>query len=138
MDEERLTTAMLSLAEAAQLLSEPTEAVLRRARQGALIKVHRGSAEAPAEFPAFQFIPTIEHEVHQCMQMLGPIEAYMFLAFVHADMAGLAPLEVLLGRVVVERPVSSDAASILQMEALHRRRFVLEWAEVWNSDLTSY
>lgn len=121
-------TDQLTIDQVAALLGINVADLQEQTRHGQLVAVAFGSPAGETRYPAFQFVAELREPVQQCLQLLGPVEAYLYLSSVHPDMAGLTPLEVLWGRRLNDRKLADEASEILGLGADERLRLVLGWA----------
>lgn len=129
---------LLSIERVAAHLGTSTEDVEKRTRRGELLRVRFGAARREPRYPAFQFLAELCGPVQKCLQLLAPEEAYLYLGFIHSDMAGLTPLEVLLGRAIGVRQLSEEALAILAMGAGERLDFALVWAQAFRDQSSGW
>ncbi len=135
--QEQDPCARLSVDEVAALLKAGVGDVQEQTRRGELVAARFVlPAGGEVRYPAYQFDPRLREPVRQCLQLLGPVQTFLFLGSVHPDMSGLTPLEVLLGLATNKRALSDEAAHILCAEASERAEFVLGWANVHRDQAT--
>lgn len=133
----RSCAARLTLEEVAGLLQMSAIEVRERTKRGQLIAFKAGSSAQKTVYPAFQFLPELRELVGAILGLLGPLEAYAFLAAVHPDMERLSPLEVLLGSPLDCRPLTLESQRLLDMSLVERNRFVLGWCRTRQQNLGS-
>lgn len=128
---DRLTVEQVALIQGTTVAE-----VAKQTREGRLLAATFESAFGATLYPAFQFVGVLRDPVLRCLDLLGPVETYLYLSSVHPDMAGLTPLEVLLGQPANQRTLVDQASQILSMDADERVQFVLGWALI-HRDQTS-
>lgn len=128
----------LSAAEIANVLEVSEQTVLRWERDGLLFAILRSGRQRGPEFPAFQTWPGVVGDpLKRTLAALvppgntGPVSgpvAYGFLTSPTYLLAGLAPVEVLVGRMLGPRILEVRAGEVLERPAESRLQLVLKTA----------
>jgi hypothetical protein len=132
---------LLLAGELGQALGLSQDAVRQREQARELFSVQMGSRNRGREYPAFQAWDGIKGEplvaVLRMLKELGGAAAYMFFAARNHELAGLTPVEVLLGDLTRPRPLPSEAVMLLNAEAQERLDATLAAAEAFYADATA-
>lgn len=109
--------APLSAIELGRSLGLGDESVRERERAGTLFSILRPATKRGSEYPAFQAWPGIAGEpLERALTALAPADgagAYGFFTSVTDLLAGLSPIEVLLGKPLTTREFDADATRLL-------------------------
>ncbi|VTU44896.1 hypothetical protein [Variovorax sp. RA8] len=129
----------LSAVELGRLLGVTDETVRNREQAGELFSILRPGRKRGREYPVFQAWEGVAGEpLKQVLEALGRPSgpaAYGFLTSPQDTLAGLTPLEALVG--VTGREVAPEAQEFLSSDAGDRRAAVLESAQTYASSLAA-
>lgn len=123
----------LSAAELGALLGVTDETVRARERTGELFSVLRAGRKRGREYPIFQAWPNVAgaplQQVLRALTGLEPSDLYGFFAGVTDLLAGVTPVEALMGKLVAQRSVEDDANALLNSPLQQRLAAVVKAAE---------
>lgn len=132
-------TESLSAVELGRLLGVTDETVRNREQAGELFSILRPGRKRGREYPAFQAWDGVAGEpLKQVLPALGRPSgpaAYGFLTSPQDTLAGLTPLEALVG--VTSREVAPEALEFLRSDAGDRLAVVLQAAQTYGSSLAA-
>lgn len=120
---EPLTAATLGKA-----LGVSDETIRRREANGEIFSIMRPTRQRGREFPAFQAWDGIAGEplarILKALQPESGAMAHSFFVAKTMDLEGLAPIEVMVGRILVHRPLGKGALELLKASASERLAYV--------------
>ncbi|KND61979.1 hypothetical protein BVER_01483 [Candidatus Burkholderia verschuerenii] len=117
------------------------ESVRQREKAGELFSVLRPGRKRGREYPVFQAWGGISGEpLKQALDALGRPEgaaAYTFFTSPSDLLAGLSPMEAILGKLTSQRVLADDAAQFLSASPAERLEAVLQAAKAYAAVLAS-